>query len=93
MCERNVRYDTTCMERKLLSPHPSGVDESDPKTNQKEAYLETEVKMFSYRIVTSLLRNINSGRLLCEPDTHTCILQLQRNPCLTPEESSPSTGR
>ncbi|GFU76248.1 hypothetical protein TNCV_527281 [Trichonephila clavipes] len=23
------------------------------------------------------------------PDTHTCILQLQRNPFLTPEESNP----
>ncbi|GFT34198.1 transposable element Tcb1 transposase [Trichonephila clavipes] len=39
--------------------------------------------------VTSLLRNINNCRLLCGPDTHTCILQLRRNPFLTPEESNP----
>ncbi|GFW69069.1 transposon Tf2-9 polyprotein [Trichonephila clavipes] len=33
--------------------------------------------------------NIERGRLLCGSDTHTCILHLQRNPFLTPEESSP----
>ncbi|GFW07034.1 HTH_Tnp_Tc3_2 domain-containing protein [Trichonephila clavipes] len=37
--------------------------------------------------------NIERGWFLCGPDTHTCILQVQHNPCLNPEESSSSTGR
>ncbi|GFW60576.1 hypothetical protein TNCV_569221 [Trichonephila clavipes] len=38
--------------------------------------------------VTSLLRTSTAVGIFVGPDTHTCILQLQRNPFLTPEESN-----
>ncbi|GFX66410.1 hypothetical protein TNCV_343841 [Trichonephila clavipes] len=39
--------------------------------------------------VTSLLRTPTAVGVFVGPDTHTCILQLRRNPFLTPEESNP----
>ncbi|GFW85925.1 transposable element Tcb1 transposase [Trichonephila clavipes] len=39
--------------------------------------------------VTSLLRTSTVVGIFVGPDTHTCILQLQRYPFLTPEESNP----
>ncbi|GFY17111.1 hypothetical protein TNCV_1088871 [Trichonephila clavipes] len=38
--------------------------------------------------VTSLLRTSRVVGIVVGPDTHTCILQLQRNSFLTPEESN-----
>ncbi|GFV91595.1 hypothetical protein TNCV_770611 [Trichonephila clavipes] len=38
--------------------------------------------------VTSLLRTSTVVGVFVGPDIHTCILQLQRNPFLTPEESN-----
>ncbi|GFU68062.1 hypothetical protein TNCV_2824051 [Trichonephila clavipes] len=84
------------METNVVIMNYSQTEKRTPELTSRSANFHTIITvgpLYNEVAVTSLLRNINSGRLLCGPDTHTCILQLQRNPCLTPEESSPSTGR
>ncbi|GFU43508.1 hypothetical protein TNCV_406031 [Trichonephila clavipes] len=69
-------------ERGSTSPavhHPPIVRDGD--SNHDNILLE-------YCNVTSPNINIESASFV-GPDTHTCILQVQRNPFLTPEESSP----
>ncbi|GFX31290.1 uncharacterized protein TNCV_2061091 [Trichonephila clavipes] len=73
----------------------------DPKTTDVTLFLDLFERQLTFLkvpvpqwvvylvgLVTSLLRTSTAVGIFVGPDTHMCILQLQRNPFLTPEESN-----
>ncbi|GFU50873.1 hypothetical protein TNCV_4460821 [Trichonephila clavipes] len=63
-------------------------DWNEIRVSSRVPWKSKDFCIFSIPGVTSLLRTSTAVDVFVGPDTHTCILQLQRNPFLTPEESN-----